>query len=278
MKSLFESTEEVLLSKEIEDKTQGTQKLKQDFEKGKLNHDKAFPIQELVEAGYPTFLNFVAPKDLPRRRLGSPLGKVALLHSLAHIEFNAINLALDAVYRFQQMPSRYYSEWLKVAADEARHFQLLQARLNQVGSSYGEFPVHSGLWEMAENTAHDVLVRMALVPRVMEARGLDVTPGMVSKLRKIKDSESAQVLQLIWEEEIQHVSIGSHWFQYLCHLRNICPETTYLRLLNQYFSGRLRGPLHQEARLQAGFSESELAALEQLATLNWILRNQSKIF
>ena len=268
MKSLFESTEKVLLSKEIEYKTQGTQKLKQDFEQGKLNHDKAFPIQELVVAGYPTFLNFVAPKDLPRRRLRSPLGKVALLHSIAHIEFNAINLALDAVYRFQQMPSRYYSDWLKVAADEARHFQLLQARLNQVGSSYGEFPVHSGLWEMAENTAHDVLVRMALVPRVMEARGLAVTPGMISKLEEIKDSESAQILQLIWEEEIQHVSIGSHWFQYLCQQRNICPETTYLRLLNQYFSGRLRGPLHQEARLQAGFSESELAALEQLATPN----------
>jgi uncharacterized ferritin-like protein (DUF455 family) len=268
MKSLFESTEEVLLSKEIEHKTRGTQKLKQDFEKGKLNPDKAFPIQELVEAGYPTFLNFVAPKDLPRRRLGSPLGKVALLHSLAHIEFNAINLALDAVYRFQQMPSRYYADWLKVAADEARHFQLLQARLNQLGSAYGEFPVHSGLWEMAENTAHDVLVRMALVPRVMEARGLDVTPGMISKLREIQDSESAQILQLIWEEEIQHVSIGSHWFQYLCQQRNICPETTYLHLLNQYFSGRLRGPLHQAARLQAGFSESELAALEQLATPN----------
>ncbi|MGA0403885.1 MAG: DUF455 family protein, partial [bacterium] len=105
-------------------------------------------------------------------------------------------------------------------------------------------------------------------PRVMEARGLVVTPGMVSKLREIKDSESAQILQLIWEEEIQHVSIGSHWFQYLCQQRNICPETTYLRLLNQYFSGRLRGPLHQEARLQAGFSKSELAALEQLATPN----------
>ena len=266
MKSLFESTQKVLLSKDIKQKTQGTQKLKQDFEQGKLNHEKAFPIKDLVEAGYPPFLNFVAPKDLPRRRLGSPLGKVALLHSLAHIEFNAINLALDAVYRFQQMPSRYYTDWLRVAADEARHFQLLQGRLIQLGGAYGEFPVHSGLWEMAENTAHDVLIRMALVPRVMEARGLDVTPGMISRLEEIKDSESAQILQLIWEEEIQHVSIGSHWFQYLCQKRNICPEITYLHLLNQYFSGRLRGPLHHEARLQAGFSESELATLEQLAT------------
>ena len=266
MKSLFESTQKVLLSKGIEQKTQGTQKLKQDFEEGKLNHEKAFPIEDLVEAGYPPFLNFVAPKDLPRRRLGSALGKVALLHSLAHIEFNAINLALHAVYRFQQMPSRYYGDWLKVAADEARHFQLLQGRLIKLGSAYGEFPVHSGLWEMAENTAHDVLIRMALVPRVMEARGLDVTPGMISKLEEIKDSESAQILQLIWEEEIQHVSIGNHWFQYLCQQRNICPEITYLHLLNQYFSGRLRGPLHYEARLQAGFSESELATLEQLAT------------
>ena len=164
------------------------------------------------------------------------------------------------------MPSRYYTDWLRVAADEARHFQLLQGRLIQLGGAYGEFPVHSGLWEMAENTAHDVLIRMALVPRVMEARGLDVTPGMISKLEEIKDSESAQILQLIWEEEIQHVSIGSHWFQYLCQKRNICPEITYLHLLNQYFSGRLRGPLHHEARLQAGFSESELATLEQLAT------------
>ncbi|MBT91077.1 MAG: hypothetical protein CL921_05935 [Deltaproteobacteria bacterium] len=266
MKSLFESTQKVLLSKDIEQKTQGTQNLKQDFEEGKLNHEKAFPVEDLVEAGYPPFLNFVAPKDLPRRRLGSALGKVALLHSLAHIEFNAINLALDAVYRFQQMPSRYYGDWLRVAADEARHFQLLQGRLIKLGIAYGEFPVHSGLWEMAENTAHDVLIRMALVPRVMEARGLDVTPGMISKLEEIKDSESAQILQLIWEEEIQHVSIGNHWFQYLCQQRNICPEITYLHLLNQYFSGRLRGPLHYEARLQAGFSESELATLEQLAT------------
>ena len=266
MKSLFEFTQKVLFSKNIKQKTQGTQKLKQDFEEGKLNHEKAFPIKDLVEAGYPPFLNFVAPKDLPRRRLGSPLGKVALLHSLAHIEFNAINLALDAVYRFQQMPSRYYADWLRVAADEARHFQLLQGRLIQLGGAYGEFPVHSGLWEMAENTAHDVLIRMALVPRVMEARGLDVTPGMISKLEEIKDSESAQILQFIWEEEIRHVSIGSHWFQYLCQKRNICPEITYLHLLNQYFSGRLRGPLHHEARLQAGFSESELATLEQLAT------------
>ena len=268
MKSLFESTQEVLLSKNIEQKTQATQKLRQDFEDGKLNHENVFHIKDVVEAGYPLFLKFVAPKDLPRRRLGSPLGKVALLHSLAHIEFNAINLALDAVYRFQQMPRGYYADWLKVAAEEAGHFQLLQNRLIQLGSAYGDFAVHSGLWEMAENTAHDVLVRMALVPRVMEARGLDVTPGMISKLREIQDSESAQILELIWEEEIQHVSIGSYWFHYLCQQRNICPETTYLRLLNQFFSGRLRGPLHQEARLQAGFSEFELAALEQLATKN----------
>jgi uncharacterized ferritin-like protein (DUF455 family) len=266
MKSLFKSTQKVLFSTDIQQKLRAVQELQKDFEDCKLNYESPYPIEDEVKAGYPVFLDFVAPKDLPRRRLGSPLGKVALLHSLAHIEFNAVNLALDAVYRFQQMPKRYYTDWLKVAADEARHFQLLRTRLVVLGSDYGEFPVHAGLWEMAENTAHDVLVRMALVPRVMEARGLDVTPVMISKLEKIHDNESAQILQLIWEEEIDHVAVGSHWFQYLCQQRNLLPEKTFLQLLDQYFSGRLRGPLHQQARLQAGFSKSELAALGQIAT------------
>lgn len=263
MKSLFEAAQEALLEPEVTSKQKLTHLLEQSFHAGETER-KPIAVEAKINAGYPEGLHFVSPKDLPRRRLGSTAGKVALLHALAHIEFNAINLALDAVYRFQEMPESYYSDWLSIAADEARHFALLQARLRSLGSDYGSLPVHAGLWEMAQETAYDVLSRMALVPRVMEARGLDVTPGMIAKLQEIDDVESAEILQLIWEEEIGHVAAGSRWFLFLCNQRDLEPETTYLQLLERHFPGRLRGPFHREARKLAGFTEAELNALETL--------------
>ena len=189
-------------------------------------------------------------------------GRIALLHAVAHIEFNAINLALDAALRFAGMPGDYYRDWLSVAFDEARHFRLLETRLHEMGAAYGDLPAHNGLWEMAEQTAHDPLVRMALVPRVLEARGLDVTPGMIEKLRNAGDHASVACLEIILEEEVRHVAIGSRWFRYLCEQRGLAPEATFRSLLREYYAGGLRGPFNHQARLDAGFTESELEDLE----------------
>jgi uncharacterized ferritin-like protein (DUF455 family) len=188
----------------------------------------------------------------------------ALIHAVAHIEFNAINLACDAIYRFRDLPDDYYTDWSRVAAEEAYHFSLLQRRLEQLDYGYGDFPAHNGLWELARNTASDPLVRMALVPRVMEARGLDVTPGMMKRFAAIGDSETVAVLEIILRDEIGHVEVGSRWFRFLCEQREIDAESTYFELLQQYLGSDVRCPLHREARLQAGFSESELFRLEAL--------------
>lgn len=187
-----------------------------------------------------------------------------MLHAIAHIEFNAINLALDAVYRFPGMPEEFYGDWIKVAAEEVYHFGLVRQRLRDLGYDYGDFPAHNGLWELAQKTSHDLLVRMAMVPRVMEARGLDVTPAIMRKFQGIGDKESVAVLEIILRDEVGHVEAGSRWFHYLCELRSIEPEATYFSLIDEYLNGHMSCPLHKEARLAAGFSQSELNHLEAL--------------
>jgi uncharacterized ferritin-like protein (DUF455 family) len=244
-------------------KPQATSQLRQDFDAGDVDLTP-FALPREVEAGFPAALRLVSPRELPRRGLGTPTGRVALLHALAHIEFNAINLALDAVLRFQSMPRDFYADWLQVADEEARHFSMLQARLQELGSAYGQLPAHDGLWDMAQKTAHSLVARMALVPRVMEARGLDVTPTLIEKLDRLGDPASAEILRVIWEEEIGHVAIGTRWFHYACQQQQLAPEPTYFALLQQLLHGDIRGPLHHEARRQAGFSASELQRLEAL--------------
>ena len=216
------------------------------------------PADERGVPGRPARPELIDPAKVPRRRLGSDAGRAALVHAVAHIEFNAINLALDACWRFQGMPPDYYRDWLSVAVDEARHFQLLAARLSELGHEYGDFPAHNGLWEAAEKTAHDVLVRMALVPRVLEARGLDVTPGMIQRLEAVGDSATVEILQLILREEVRHVQIGSHWFHFCCAQRALPADQTFVDLLAEY-NMSVRPPLNESARQQAGFSEQELA-------------------
>ena len=218
-------------------------------------------VAPVVACGRPARPELVEPGRVPRRGLGTPEGRVALIHAVAHIEFNAINLALDAALRFAGRPDQFYWDWLSVAADEARHFQMLNQRLADLDHAYGDFPAHNGLWEMAEKTAHDVMVRMALVPRVLEARGLDVTPGMIEKLRQARDEATVACLEIILEEEVRHVEIGSRWFKHFCDLRGLDPEDTFAELLEQYFTGGLRGPFNLEARREAGFSELELSRL-----------------
>ncbi len=225
------------------------------------DHDTAIPSIDRV--GRPDRPALIDPAKVPRRRLGTEAGRIALIHAIAHIEFNAINLALDAVCRFRDMPQQYYSDWLSVAADEARHFLMLQQRLQQLGVEYGDHPAHNGLWEMAEKTADSCLVRMALVPRVLEARGLDVTPGMMQRLQSVGDAETVAILQIILDEEIGHVTIGSRWFNWCCEQAGKDPGATFLELLRSRYAGTVRGPFNVDARLLAGFSAEEMAALEE---------------
>ncbi|MGD8999303.1 MAG: ferritin-like domain-containing protein [Granulosicoccaceae bacterium] len=222
-------------------------------------------LEDVSAAGRPSRPLLVSPRDLPRRRLNDRSGHAALIHAIAHIEFNAINLAWDAVYRFQAMPRDYYVDWSRVAAEEASHFLMLREHLRQLGYDYGAFDAHNGLWEMAQKTAHDVMVRMALVPRVLEARGLDVTPGMVERLTSLGDQRAVQILDVIFREEIGHVEIGTRWFRYLCKQRGVDPEQTFTDLLRQYMRGIVRGPFETAARMQAGFTESEMNMLEEFS-------------
>jgi len=200
---------------------------------------------------------------LPRRRLTTKDGRGAFLHALAHIEFTAINLAWDAVCRFPGMPAQFYLDWSRVAGEEAQHFSLLAERLRQLDFSYGDFPAHDGLWEMAQKTAHDALVRLALVPRVLEARGLDVTPGMIGRLQEAGDSASAAILERILVDEIGHVEAGTRWFRYLCAQRGLEPLATFRGLLRQFMPAAVRKPLNMSARRLAGFDRDELELLEQ---------------
>jgi len=203
----------------------------------------------------------VAPAAVALRDAATAEGRAALLHALAHIEFNAVNLALDAIWRFPEMPRAYYFDWLRVAAEEALHFRLLCERLATLGRAYGDFPAHDGLWEMARKTAGDVLARMALVPRTLEARGLDASPQVRAKFAAVGDEASAAVVDVILRDEIEHVAIGNRWFAWLCARRGVPAGATYERLCREHAAPRLRGPLNLAARRAAGFGEDELAAM-----------------
>jgi len=232
-----------------------------------FNTHATIPAVKVTEPGRPALPIYVHPSEVKRRRLGSVDGRVALIHAIAHIEFNAMNLALDAVYRFRDMPADYYCDWMRVALEESTHFMLLSKRLNELSSCYGALPVHGGMWAMAVETDYDVMVRMALVPRVLEARGLDVTPPMLDKLAKVKDEKTVRILTRILEEEVEHVRIGNRWFNALCEERGLVAELTFRELLHKHGRAALRGPFNKPARLKAGFSEAELDELDSIEKL-----------
>ncbi|MEJ2345497.1 MAG: ferritin-like domain-containing protein [Gammaproteobacteria bacterium] len=235
------------------------------WEAGRLAPESDLAPAPIAEPGRPPRPRLVAPGAVPRRSARSAEGRAALIHAITHIEFNAINLAWDAVYRFRAMPRAYYDDWVGVAAEEANHFGLLRRRLAELGHEYGDFDAHDGLWEMARNTSRDVLVRMALVPRVLEARGLDVTPGMMERLRQAGDPRTVSILELILREEVGHVAVGSRWFRFACRQRGLDPEPTFLDLLQRYMKGRIKGPFHEAARSAAGFTDTELTELKRQA-------------
>jgi uncharacterized ferritin-like protein (DUF455 family) len=203
---------------------------------------------------------------MPRRRAGgSPAGRVALLHAIAHIELNAIDLAWDLIARFagENLPRAFFDDWVAVGEEEAKHHALLVARLAVIGATYGDLPAHDGLWEAAQATAHDLLARLAVVPLVLEARGLDVTPGMIERLQRFGDAESAALLQVIYDDEIGHVATGRRWFDWLCRRRDVPPAATYQELVRRYFKGALKPPFNR-----AGRDAAQLPAVfyEPLAT------------
>lgn len=208
--------------------------------------------------GRPATPALLRPRCVPRRRINrGPNGRIALLHALAHIELNAVDLAWDILVRFtptQKLPSAFIDDWVSVADEEAKHFALLNDRLRNLGSHYGALPAHDGLWEAAIATAHDFSARLAIVPLVLEARGLDVTPMMIEKLEKADDQASAEILRVIHRDEITHVAIGHKWFKWACQISGAEPVATFQTLVRRYYKGTLKAPFNRESRDQAGFS------------------------
>ncbi len=240
--------------------------LQADWLAGRIAPEADVERAPINQPGQPEKPERIPPQNVPRRRADTLPGRAALIHALAHIEFNAINLALDAAHRFAGMPPAYYADWLQVADEEALHFDLLNTHLATLGHGYvyGDFPAHNGLWDMALKTAHDPLVRMALVPRVLEARGLDATPLIVDKLRAANDMRMVEILGIIERDEIGHVAIGSRWFGWLCAARGLEPGSTFRQFLVEYDAPPLKPPFNLAARRAAGFSEPELDWLGRL--------------
>lgn len=234
-----------------------------DWRAGKLHWPgpEAKPPARPARPGRPAL---VAPREVPRRRPGSERGRFSLLHALAHIELNAIDLACDLLARFahgpEGLPDAFCADWMAVADDEARHFVMLNARLGEMGGGYGDLPAHDGLWQAAEATRHDLAARLAIVPLVHEARGLDVTPATVNALARAGDTRSADLLQAIYEDEIGHVAAGNRWFRHVAGLRGADPAALYAQLVARHHGGALKGPFNETARAQAGCLDLTRAA------------------
>lgn len=254
----------LLAEKDVAQKAIGTRLLAQAWLDGEIDLDaEALLTTQSSIPGQPDKPELVPPLQVKRRAMHTLEGRAVLIHALAHIEFNAINLALDAIWRFAGMPREYYANWILVAGEEALHFSLLSNHLEKQGYAYGDFPAHNSLWEMVDKTQDDVLARMALVPRTMEARGLDASPPLRAKLAQAGDMDAAHILDIILRDEIGHVAIGNYWYSWLCVQRNLDPVATYTRLAAQYQAPKMRGPFNLAARREAGFTEAELMALGQ---------------
>ena len=261
--TLFEAARRCLAAASPDDKVSATFAAADAFTRGQLSIPADAPPPEHIRMpGRPDRPRLVHARELPKRGFGTAEGRAAFIHAIAHIEFNAIDLAWDAAYRFRGLPDAFYADWVSCAADEARHFVMLRDRLRQLGFDYGDFDAHNGLWEMAEKTAHDGLARMALVPRVLEARGLDVTPGMIARLQGVGDEATVAILELILREEVAHVAAGSHWFRWYCERAGVEPGPKFRELLGEYARSVLYGPFNLQARSEAGFDDGELAMLE----------------
>jgi len=253
--SLVEGACQVLACAEPQQKARAVLALAQEWQQGIVSLGSLSGAPSIPDKpARPARPILLHPRDMPRRTFKGPRGRFALLHALTHIELNAIDLAVDIAGRFadQNLPRAFFDDWMSVAGDEARHFLMLQTRLAELGGSYGDLPAHDSLWQAAEESRHDLLVRLAIVPLVLEARGLDVTPAMISKLEAAGDEISAGLLRVILEEEERHVRIGMKWFRHVCQLRSAAPHDTFHCLVRKHFRGALKPPFNEEARKSAG--------------------------
>lgn len=261
MTSLGEAARAVLLTPEPQDKRRAARSFARAWRQGRLAHrcDAAMPDQPAWPAEPP----LLPPNQMPKRgKGGSTRGRIALLHALAHIEFVAIDLAVDLIGRFGgEFPREFVDDWIGVAADEAMHFALLDRRLRALGSHYGALPAHAGLWEAAQVTADDALARLAIVPMVLEARGLDVTPATIDRFQAAGDTASAAILSRIYIDEIRHVSAGTTWFGWLCDERGFEPAATWQSLVKSRFRGSLKPPFNDSARHDAGLTQEFYAVI-----------------
>ncbi len=263
MKNLFEFAEAFYQLTRIDEKLELTHQAWQTYTAGDLiitSDQSALPIDQVKFPDQPELL---APRQMPRRKLTTPVGVAAFFHAIAHVEFVAIYLAWDILYRFRGMPEQFYWDWLRVADEEAQHFELIRSHLLAMLLDYGDLPAHSGLWDHAKDTADDLLGRLAMVPRCMEARGLDVTPALIEKFRILGDDASVAILTRILTDEVGHVELGSYWFKFICQQRGFESEAKYRELIDHYYvGGKPKGPFNRELRKIAGFSDAEIDWLE----------------
>jgi len=263
MKKLFEVAEACLHSATIDEKLALTHQAWHALQINELSLVSELPVAPIARVKFPDKPTLLAPRDMPKRKLGTADGVAAFFHAIAHVEFVAIYLAWDMLYRFRGMPDQFYQDWLRVADEEAQHFESIRTHLLAMTVTYGDLPAHSGLWDHAKDTAEDLLARLAMVPRCMEARGLDVTPAIIAKFRQLGDDSSVALLNRILTDEVGHVERGSYWFKFVCARQGFEPEAKYRLLIKQYYQGgKPKGPFNREMRIIAGFSNAELDWLE----------------
>jgi uncharacterized ferritin-like protein (DUF455 family) len=263
MKNIFVCAAACLHNTAIDEKLALTHHAWQTLTNGELTVSDDVPVLAIAEVKFPSKPMLLAPRAMPKRKLTTPDGVAAFFHAIAHVEFVAIYLAWDIVYRFRGMPTQFYQDWLRVADEEAQHFELIRIHLQKMGIDYGDLPAHGGLWDHAKDTAHDLLARLAMVPRCMEARGLDVTPALIEKFNSMGDDASVTLLTRILTDEVGHVERGSYWFKQLCQQQGVESEAKYQQLIMQYYiGGKPKGPFNREMRIIAGFSNAELDWLE----------------
>ena len=263
MKNIFEFAAACLHSGSVDEKLALTHQAWRGLENGELSLLPASSVLPIAQVTFPDKPVLLSPREMPKRKLGTAGGVSAFFHAIAHVEFVAIYLAWDLLYRFRGLPDQFYQDWLRVADEEAQHFELIRTHLRAMHLDYGDLPAHSGLWDHAKDTEGDLLTRLAMVPRCMEARGLDVTPAIIAKFKNIGDDACVALLTRILTDEVGHVERGSYWFKFVCEQQGVEPEAKYRQLIEQYYrGGKPKGPFNREMRIIAGFSDAELDWLE----------------
>ena len=261
---MFSCIEKALLSNSIQETLEMTRFAFEKSINSPIEDSLNRTILPIERVCFPDKPLWVSPREVPRRRLGSEAGKRSFIHAIAHIEFNAIKLALDIAYRFKGLPDQFYKDWLYVANDECKHFTMLCEHLKHYDCEYGDIASHDGLWSMAVKTENDLVARLSLVPRYLEARGLDVTPGMLEKLNRQNDTRSVAILEVILEDEVTHVEYGTKWLDFVCEHEGIEREPAFFENIDLYLKGQVLGPFNRPLRKRAGFTENELDELERL--------------